>query len=230
MYSNTKLMKKSLKNSWFKSWGVGILVLGVLGTLLLLWLMRDEQMPIPSAPDLPSSGLLPEEIQTAKLKRTDTIEQERMICLLNATTKELMTVYLQTWNIVPPRSISDSSDRIWAFTEAPARDVLEWVAVAFNHSLDNKGENITLLPSDKQDSNNLVKEGTKCPDIQVGAGKLGDRLWNAMRDSDLHFFAVLPESLSNLEIDNQDLSALLQKHRISLAKQDNSYILWIPKS
>jgi hypothetical protein len=220
-------MKKFPKNSWFKSWGVGILVAGVVGALALLWLMRQETMPVPGQPDLPSSGLFPDQISTAQLKRTDTIEQERMICLLNATTKELMTVYLQTWNIVPPRSISDSSDRIWAFTEAPALDVLGWISAAFNYSVEKINESIELVPADKQSPNPLAKKDVDCPDVQVGAGKLGDRLWNGMRDSDLHFFAILPEKISNLEIESQTLGNLLQSHQINLVKQDNSYVFWV---
>jgi len=220
---------KNSANSWFLTWGVGIIAIGLGSIIILLWIMRREPMPVPNQPDLPTTGLFPDQVKSAELRRTDTIDQERMICLLNATTKELMTVYLQTWSITPPRTISEAPHRIWAFTEAPARDILSWVAATFQYALNEEGEEIKLMSSPEK-SDTLTKHAIACPSVQVGAGKLGDRLWNAMRDHDFHFFAILPASLSNLEIPSQPLSSLLSSHKINVAKQDNSYIFWTANS
>jgi len=175
-------------------------------------------MPTPCAPDnLPA----PEQV---RLTRTDTLDQKRLVCLLNATPKELMTVFLQTWNVVPPQAIVESPDRIWSFAEVPAFDLLDWTATIYDYAL--SGERAAPHLEKASEAPAMVNEPEQCPDIVVKAGKLGDRLWHSMRDAELEFFAVLPEAVSNSMVEEQKLDRLLEKNNISLAKRGPILILW----
>lgn len=214
-----KLFKSTTLAPYLKTWGLGIIILSLITTLAIFWLLRQEPMPTPGALDT-----LPEAMEQPKLTRTDTLEQKRLVSLLNATPRELMTVYLQTWSIVPPKAISVASDRIWSFAEVPAKELLDWTADIYNYAVIGEGTDVrvekTTMPRE------IVNQPEHLPSIPVQAGKLGDSLWHAMRDAEFEFFAILPEETSNSPIKAQDLATLLAAHNIHLAKRDQVFILW----
>lgn len=205
-----------------RKWETSIALLGIFIIALILWYNREEK---------PSAELIVQPTEQAQEKpvftRTDTIDQVRYFNLMNSTSRDLLQVYLSTWNIVPPAKLVENKTRYWAFLSASSRDLLKWVLEAQGYRLVEKEGKISIEDASASEViKELPSETQIGQDIRVEQGKLGTRTWEALKTSDLQFLLVLPEDVSAKDVSAGNLNDMLLANNLRFRNINGIFVVW----
>ena len=145
-----------------------------------------------------------------EIKRTDTLEQVRDISLLNSDSRGLFQVYLQTWNIVPPKELVNDEFRYWGHLAASSRNLINWIIQPQGYQLfqNVKGEERFVRLEEKLKYTPDISVNT----IKVNQGELGNSIWSALREEKKPFIVILPKEISKSKIEEGALGDILTKY------------------
>lgn len=148
-------------------------------------LTRENSVPVKEEKDIVE--LIKED---SAFNRTDTINTPGPIFLINAKMGDLLTVFLQKWNVVPPASVNNS-DQIWALFTSDGVEALRLLGSIYNFEVNAEGETVTF-----SEGTNIVGTPIENTTLEFkSGGKAGEAFWNIMELEKQPFLFVLPANV-----------------------------------
>lgn len=171
-----------------------VLTLGLLAIIAYTVIFLHKKPTEPQEKDLVE--LIKE---NPSLNRTDTINVSGPIFLINAKMGDLLNVFLQKWNVIPP-TVVHNNDQIWALFASNGVGALKILGSIYNFAVIVTNDNITF----ENGTDIKGKPITSTNFSFKSNGQAGEALWNVMDLEKQPFIFVLPADSKLPEVNEGD--------------------------
>jgi len=217
-----ELFSRKQKNNMKPLFIILSVIVCILVVILLRYSPQNKPKPAPKVEQDPAKAAIEKLIPNIKWDRTDKITSKLPVVLLNAKPQEYYNVFLQKWDIVPPKELNQASDVIWASFNKTGVQALDFLANTYGYSVTEESGKIKFSKSPNLALSPVPKD---IEQLELPGYKLGEALWNLLNQEKKEFLVCLPITTSSKPPSKTTLKEALEANNLVAGLNQSGVIL-----